>query len=204
MLARHGESEWNRLGIWTGLTDVDLSGRGRMEAQQAGLKLAQCAIDAVYTSPLKRCLSTADEILGVRDDATYIPVIPTPALTEKDYGVFTGKKKFEVRDEVGEEEFRRIRRSWDYQIEGGQSLEQVHAKVAPFHHDTALPRLLDGEDLLVVSHNNTLRAYIKELEDIPPEDMVGVELGTAEVRIYDLDSVGQIIGKTIFTIGDVY
>ena len=206
MLARHGESEWNKLGIWTGLTDVELSEKGRFEAQEAGLKLAPIAIDAVYTSPLKRCLSTVHGILGVRENYGIddIPVIEAPALIEKDYGAFTGKNKREVLEEVGEEQFMRIRRSWDYRPEGGKSLEDVHALVAPFHRETIAPRLQDGEDILVVSHNNTLRAYIKELEDIPSADIAGVELGTAEVRVYDLDAAGQILDRTIYSVGDVH
>jgi len=201
ILARHGQSEWNKLGKWTGLTDV-----GRHEAQRAGLNLASIAIDAVYTSPLKRCLSTVHEILGIRENNGVgdIPVIKSEAITEKNYGVLTGKNKFEVRDEVGEEEFMRIRRSWDYQIEDGESLKQVHARVAPFHHGTIMPRILGGENILVVSHNNTLRAYVKEIEDIP-EDMVGlIELGTAEMRSYDLGEDGQIQGRTVCLIGAVH
>jgi 2,3-bisphosphoglycerate-dependent phosphoglycerate mutase len=130
------------------------------------------------------------------------------ALNEKDYGVFTGKNKQQVRREVGDEGFQRIRRSWGFRPEGGESLEDVHARIIPLHYEKILPLLLafhkDQINILAVSHNNTLRAYIKELEDIPEDQVSDIELGTAEIRIYDFDPEGRIYDKTVHAIGEVH
>ena len=205
ILARHGESIWNREGLWTGLTDIGLSERGNEEATQAGAFLEDTPISRAFVSKLRRARQTVEEILLFQPEAERIPIIEDPALNEKDYGIYTGKNKAQVRQEVGEEVFGLIRRSWDYEIEGGESLSQVHAKVAAFHVERVLPCLEKGETVLIGSHNNTLRAYVKELEGIPEDEVGGIELGTAEVRIYEFDpSMLAITGINSHRFGDVH
>lgn len=205
ILARHGESLWNREGLWTGLTDVELSNLGHEEAAQAGTFLADMPIDRAFASMLRRARQTVGGILRLQPDGARIPVFRDPALNEKDYGIYTGKSKAQVRQEVGDEVFQLIRRSWDYEIEGGESLSQVHARVVPFHVGSVVPCLERGETVLVGSHNNTLRAYVKELEGIPEDEVGGIELGTAEVRIYEFDpSTLAISGVTSHRFGDVH
>lgn len=205
ILARHGESLWNREGLWTGLTDIELSEVGHEEAAHAGAFLANTPIDRAFVSELSRARQTIEAILQFQQNTKDIPVVEDPALNEKDYGIYTGKNKAHVRQEVGEEVFGLIRRSWDYQIEGGQSLRQVHAAVASFHINTVVPCLERGETILVGSHNNTLRAYVKELESIPEANVSDIELGTAEVRIYEFDaSTLAVAGITSRRFGDVH
>ncbi len=188
MLGRHGQSRWNIKGWWTGLTDIGLTDLGREEARASGEFLAKFAIDAMFTSKLRRAENTALGILAVRQDqGLQVPsmVVAAEELNERNYGVFTGKSKQQVRQEVGDDTFQRIRRSWDYQIEGGESLKDVHGRVMPYVNEVIIPRLEHGENVLVVSHNNTLRAVVKDIECIPDEAAAGIELATAEVRVYD-------------------
>lgn len=132
ILARHGQSESNKRGIWAGLTNPDLSPQGRMEATVAGQFLINQRIDTAYVSELMRSHNTLLGIVSARG-IDKIPVITSAALNEKDYGIFTGKNKWQVKDEVGEEMFRLIRRSWKHRIKDGESLQDVHARIVPFH-----------------------------------------------------------------------
>ncbi len=187
ILARHGQSKWNLEGLWTGLTDIDLTDQGREEARSSGEFLAKFAIDTAFTSELCRAQNTLLGFLAVRKKLA----LPEPAVTivpelnERDYGVFTGKSKVQVRGEVGDDVFQQIRRSWDYAIEGGESLKDIHARVMPYVNGTIVPELEAGNNVLVVSHNNTLRAVVKDIEGIPDEAASSIELATAEVRVYD-------------------
>lgn len=205
ILARHGETPWNREGLWTGLTDVELSDTGHREAAQAGAFLSDVPINRAFASRLRRARQTVGGILRFQPNGARIPIFQDPALNEKDYGIYTGKSKAQVREEVGDEAFQLIRRSWDYEIEGGESLSQVHTRVVTFHVSSVVPCLERGETVLVGSHNNTLRAYVKELEGIPEDEVGGIELGTAEVRIYEFDpSTLAMTGVTSHRFGDVH
>lgn len=76
VLLRHGESEWNKLNLFTGWTDVDLSEAGRSEAETAGkmLKEEGFEFDVCYTSYLKRAIHTLDIVLDEMD-CEWLPVI---------------------------------------------------------------------------------------------------------------------------------
>lgn len=195
-LIRHGQSEYNALGLWTGLTDVPLNEEGLAEAQRAADALRDVRLDVGFTSALKRAQETMDEILrclGRMD----LPVISHPALNERDYGDLTGKNKWQVRDEYGEEQWLKWRRSWDYPVPGGETLKDVHARVVPYFQAVIVPELRAGRNVIVVAHGNSLRALLKHLENISDEVIPTVELGTAEVYLYEVDGEGKVLSKEV-------
>jgi len=202
ILARHGVTPYNEEGLWTGITDVDMSPKGYEEVEKGAGIIARYHIDIALTSTLVRGRNTA-KITLAQQKKHDIPLLETPLLNEKDYGVFTGKNKHRVRAEVGDETFMQIRRSWDYKIEGGESLRDVHARVMLLHREVVLPILKSGRTVYISAHNNTLRALVKDLEDIPDKEASGIELGTAEVRIYDF-SDGNFVLEEKHAIGDVH
>jgi 2,3-bisphosphoglycerate-dependent phosphoglycerate mutase len=196
ILTRHGQSEYNAQGLWTGLTDIGLNAEGIAEAQRAGDALRDIRVDVAFTSTLVRAHQTLDAILQ-RIGQTQVRVIKDAALNERDYGDLTGKNKWTVRDEYGEEQFLLWRRSWDYPIPNGESLKDVYARVVPYYQEAILPELRAGHNVLIVAHGNSLRALIKYLEDISNEDIPSLELGTAEVYLYETDAQGAIRAKEI-------
>jgi len=195
-LIRHGQSEWNAAGLWTGLTDISLNEEGREEARRAAEAIRAIRFDFAFTSVLKRAHETLDEILRVTGQEN-LPIIRHPALNERDYGELTGKNKWKIRDEYGEEQFLKWRRSWDYPIPGGETLRDVYQRVVPYYQERILPELQAGRNVLVVAHGNSLRALVKDLEGISDEDIPEVELGTAEVYLYDIDPAGKVLSKEI-------
>lgn len=195
ILVRHGKSEWNKLGLWTGWTDVGLAEEGIEEARQAGLVLKDFRIDAVHVSTLKRAHETWHEIKNTLN-LTHEPKRHA-ALNERHYGIYTGKNKWDVKKEVGEEEFQRIRRHWNHPVTGGETMKDVHDRVAPYFERHILPELMEGKNILVVGHGNNLRALVKYLEKLDDEGVSDLEYGTGEVYCYTFDRAGKIVNKEI-------
>lgn len=196
IISRHAESEWNVLGKWTGLTDVNLTEKGRDEAKKIGEVLADIQFDAVYTSEQKR---THQTLWGILEGAGHadVPHHVSGAINERDYGDLTGKNKWEVKDEIGDEAFTGIRRGWDYPVPGGETLKDVHARVVPFFEAEILPRLQHGENILLVAHGNSIRALIKHLEDIHEDEIANVEMEFGQVLLYHIAPEGHVQHKAI-------
>lgn len=196
VLVRHGTSEWNKLGKWTGLTDVDLAPEGIEDARRMGEAIRDIPIAKVHVSKLKRAHQTFDEIrqlLGLHD----VKPDTHAALNERDYGVHTGKDKWQVRDELGEKAFHDIRRGWDALVLNGENLKDVHGRVVPYFEEKIRPQLLSGHNVLVVAHGNSLRALVKHLDRISDEKIADLEIGFGEVYCYEFDTAGNIVGKEI-------
>jgi len=196
VLVRHGQSLWNEKGLWTGRTDIDLTDEGRNEAKKAGEALTNYSFAIAYTAPLLRTRHTLDGIKAVLKDKTF-PDFITPALTERDYGDLTGKNKWEVEKQYGEKQFLAWRRGWNTPPPNGESLKDVYARVVPFYETDVEPRLMEGENVLIVSSGNELRALIKYLENISDEDIVHTEIKTGEVWEYEVNKDGKVVGKKI-------
>lgn len=196
ILVRHGQSIWNAKGLWTGLIDIPLSGKGKEEAKLVGKSLKDIRIDVAFTSVLKRAKETLDEIKKTLN-LNSLPIVENKALNEKDYGDFTGKNKWEVKKEYGEEKFRQIRRGWSYQISNGESLKDVYNRTVPYYQKEILPKLKEGKNVLVVAHGNSLRALVKHLENISDHDIENLELATGEIYAYNVDVGGNVVSKSI-------
>lgn len=201
VLVRHGTSEYNKLGLWTGLTDVDLAEEGREDARRAAQALRDIPIHRAHVSALKRTHQTLEEMKKVLGLVVEHNV--HAALNERDYGVHTGKNKWEVRAAVGEEEFHNIRRGWDAVVLGGENLKDVHARVVPYFEAHILPELREGHNVLVVAHGNSLRALIKHLERIADDKIHEYEVDFGEVHCYEFDERGDIREKLVRTTGSL-
>ena len=196
ILVRHGESLWNKEGKWTGFTDIELSEKGHDEAKEAGSLLKKYPIDLAYVSVLKRAKQTLDDINATRV-LPVLEVIKDKALNERDYGDFTGKNKWEVKKQVGDETFTKIRRSWDYPIPNGESLKDVYNRVIPYYKKEIEPKLKMGKNILISAHSNSLRALVKYLENISDIDIPKLEIATGEIYVYQIDKEGKIVSKEI-------
>lgn len=195
VLVRHGESEWNAKGLWTGFRDIDLSEKGKEEAREAGQVIKEISFQIAFTSVLKRAKQTLQEMEQVLN--TKIPTIESAALNERDYGDYTGKNKWQVKEQLGEEKFLQFRRSWDFPIPGGESLKDVYQRVTPYYQEYILPELKQGKNVLVSAHGNSLRALVKFLDNIPDSNIAQLEIPTGQVLIYQTDQNGKITSKEI-------
>lgn len=195
-VVRHGESEWNALGKWTGTTDVELTEKGRQDAQKMGEVIKHDLIDHVFVSEQIRTHQTADEMMQ-RMEACVEHYTITGALNERDYGIYTGKNKWELKEEVGEEEFHAIRRGWEHTIPDGENLRMVYERVYPFYRDVIIPLLSQQQHVLIIAHGNSIRSLMKYVESISDEGIAEVEMIFGEVVIYTVDSYGKAINKEV-------
>lgn len=195
VLVRHGESEWNAKGLWTGWTDIGLSNKGREEARLAGEKIKDIPFNLAFVSKLIRSKQTLDEIEKVL--GTALPREESQSLNERNYGIFTGKNKFEIEKELGEEEFKKLRRGWDVPVENGESLKQVYERVLPYYKEKIEPKLTEGKNVIISAHGNSLRALVKYLDNVADEQIPNLEIATGQVYVYNIDSNGKTVSKEV-------
>ncbi len=213
VLLRHGESEWNKLNLFTGWTDVDLTEKGREEALESGklLKDGNYKFDIAYTSVLKRAIRTLNIVLDEMD-IMWLPVIKNWRLNERHYGALQGLNKAETAKKYGDEQVMLWRRSYDVpppaldenderypgkdpryaslkkeEIPLTESLKLTVDRFIPYWLDTIVPSIKDGKKVLIVAHGNSLRALVKYLDDMSEEAIVKLNIPTGVPLVYELD-----------------
>ena len=200
ILVRHGISEWNKLGLWTGWKDPELAPEGYEEARKAGKSIKDITIDIAYTADLKRTISTL-ETIRKEIGKTELETVINMALRERNYGDLAGKNKWEVKEKYGDEQFMKWRRGWDEPIPNGESLKDVYKRVIPYYKSVIIPKLNSDQNVLIVGSGNSLRALVKYLENIPDDEIAKLEIGLGEVYVYQIPPVSHIILSRLFSIG---
>ena len=213
VLVRHGESTWNKENRFTGWTDVDLSEKGREEAKKAGeiLRAEGFDFDLAYTSVLKRAIRTLWFVLDEMD-LMWIPVIRDWRLNERHYGALQGLNKAETAAKHGEDQVKIWRRSYDIQppaleesderfpghdrrydtlsdeqLPRTECLKDTVARFMPLWEEEISEDIRSGTKVLIVAHGNSLRALVKYLDNIPDDEIVGLNIPTGIPLVYELD-----------------
>jgi 2,3-bisphosphoglycerate-dependent phosphoglycerate mutase len=194
ILARHHESEWNKLGKWTGKRDRHLTEYGFAKSEDMGLLIKDLKIHRAFASMQVRSIETLSCMLNVCERYE-VPTEHSAALNERDYGEYTGKNKWEMEKLLGSDEFNRLRRSWNYPIPGGESLADVYNRAVPYYLDKILPTVKTGNNTLVVAHGNSLRAIIKYIEGKSEAEIALIEMPFGSIIIYAVDEDGRMIEK---------
>jgi len=196
VLVRHGESEWNKLNLFTGWKDPDLTEKGVEEARQAGrlLKAAGHRFDIAYTSALLRAQHTLDLILAELSQ-TDLETIRDQRLNERDYGDLSGLNKDDARKRWGEDQVHIWRRSYDVPPPGGESLRDTAVRVLPYYEAEIWPKLKSSKKVIVAAHGNSLRALIMKLEGLSGEEIIKRELATGAPIVYELDDAGKVVSR---------
>ena len=193
VLVRHGQSEWNKENLFTGWKDPNLTEKGIEEASKAGKKLKanEMKFDVMFTSDLIRAQETGRIILEEMDQ-TDITVVKDICLNERNYGDLAGLNKDDARKKWGDEQVHIWRRSFDVPPPGGESLKDTAERVLPYFEANIRTKVVDGLNILVAAHGNSLRALVMELEQISPEEIVKLEIGTGDPLIYECNE-GKIV-----------
>lgn len=196
VLVRHGQSLWNLENRFTGWVDIELSEKGREEAQKAGKEIAGFRFQLAFTSALSRAQQTLDIILKeIRQNE--IPIFKDQALNERHYGDLQGLNKAETAKKYGDKQVHLWRRSYDVQPPNGESLKDTAARVLPYFRSKIMPEIQKGKDVLVVAHGNSLRSVIMSLENLSPEQIVSVEIPTGQPWVYEVDPAGKVLSKEV-------
>lgn len=200
---RHGQSQWNKKNIFTGWVDVSLTKEGVAEATKAGKALSKMSFDAIYTSTLARAQMTLQLIMlenederslyfehsgdrynrGVTDDMQ--KVVIAEDLNERYYGDLQGLNKAEFKTKVGEETFKKYRRSFDVPPPNGESLKMTIDRALPYFDREILPKIKEGKNVLIVAHGNSLRGILKEVLNISDADIVNLEIATGKPLVFE-------------------
>lgn len=211
VLIRHGESEWNKLNLFTGWTDVDLSEKGKTEAHEGGvlLKKEGFDFDVCYTSYLKRAIHTLNIVLAALD-REWLPVIKNWRLNERHYGSLQGLNKSETAQKYGEEQVKIWRRSFDvtpppleesddrsprkqaaYRREPApelpltESLELTIKRAVPYFESVIKQDMQAGKRVLIAAHGNSLRALVKYFEKLTNDQIMNVNIPTGVPLVYE-------------------
>lgn len=187
VLVRHGESTANLTNVFTGWLDVPLSPTGEAEAHTVAEKLRGYPFDAAYSSDLIRAERTLNIIVARPAWAT-IPVHHAAALRERMYGDLQGHNKAETALKYGQGQVDIWRRSYAVAPPGGESLQQTQARAVAFFKAEIAPKLRAGQNILVVSHGNTLRGLRMYLEHLTPQQVEALEIVTGGICVYRFDA----------------
>ena len=200
VLVRHGQSEWNLKNLFTGWKDPDLTDKGVQEAINGGQLLAKEGLefDLAFTSVLTRAQRTCSLILDQIGQSD-LETIKNQALNERDYGDLSGLNKDDARAKWGEEQVHIWRRSYDVPPPGGESLKDTAARVLPYYLTDILPRVMNGQRLLIAAHGNSLRSLIMVLDRLSTEEITGLELKTGEPMVYRLNADTSVAEKIILS-----
>ncbi len=210
VLLRHGESEWNRLNLFTGWTDVELSETGRREAAEAGLllKTESFDFDICFTSYLRRAIETQKLALDAMD-RLWLPEVKSWRLNERHYGALQGLNKAETAAKYGEEQVQVWRRSFDVpppalkegdersprgqaQYRGvdaaelplTESLAITIKRVLPYFEKAIKPEMQSGRRVLITAHGNSLRALVKVFDGLDDDAITKVNIPTGIPLVY--------------------
>lgn len=219
VLVRHGESEWNKLNLFTGWMDVDLSEKGHEEAKNAGklLKAEGYDFDICYTSYLKRAIHTLNHILDEMD-RNWLPVVKSWKLNERHYGALQGLNKSETAEKYGEEQVKIWRRSFNIKppvldendersakrnpmyrdvdkalIPDNESLETTIERAVPFFNEVIKKDMQAGKRVIIAAHGNSLRALVKYFDNLSDDEIIGVNIPTGTPLVYEFDDDFKVI-----------
>ena len=213
VLVNHGESEWNKLNLFIGWTDVPLSEQGRKESIHGGklLKERGYKFDVCYTSILKRAIQTAIHVLEELDQL-YIPILKNFKLNDRHYGALQGLNKKETAEKYGSDLVKTWRRSYDIpppaleeedernpanqdqykhypkkNLPRHESLKDTADRVVSHFNEVIFPDIKSGKNVLITAHGNSVKALIKHLDNISEQEFVELEIPNAIPLIYELD-----------------
>ena len=212
ILVRHGQSTWNLEKRFTGWVDVDLTDKGKLEAEKAGVLIREkkINIDTYYSSLQLRAKNTLKIIQKTLNDEKKF----TEAwqLNERHYGALTGLNKEETSKKLGEKKVHEFRRSWDIRpepldkksplhpvnidiykelpkeiIPNTESLKDTYKRVVTFYESNIKKQLINN-NVLISAHGNSIRALCKYLFNLDDEKISKLEIPTGNPLMLKMDN----------------
>jgi enolase len=174
-IIRHGQSQWNKLNLFTGSKDIDLTDEGIIEAKNC---INNEKFDVAFTSNLKRAYKTC-EIIKKETNQNY-NIIKNDELNERDYGDLTGKNKSETIEIYGENQVKLWRRSVDIRPPNGENLLDVIKRVEKYFNNVIKPEIISNKKILIVAHGNSIRALLVILKIFKLEEICNFEIPTGK------------------------
>ena len=214
VILRHGESQWNKENRFTGWEDVNLTENGVTEAKSAGkiLKDEGFSFDTAYTSMLKRAKETLRHCLIKMNNIDDVKIFEDWRLNERHYGSLQGLNKKETAKKFGNDKVLKWRRSYDISppklskedlshpsnnkkysfisdvvLPSSESLKNVLERFLPLWDNKILDSIKNKEKVLIVAHGNSLRALVKHVNKLTPEEIINFNIPTGIPMVFELD-----------------
>ncbi len=175
-LVRHGETDYHRNNRILGRKDEGLSARGREQALRLASYFEGRRLDAIYSSPLLRCLETAEPVSRAKG----LPIRRAEGLVEIDMGEWDGKSLKEIFEMDPERAAAWLSRPGSVGIPGGENFEQVRKRVSGAFREI-LEGLEKGGNILVVSHGGPIRTLICEVLGLDTDRMFKMRIDLCSV-----------------------
>ena len=216
ILVRHGQSAWKLEKKFTGWVDVDLTEKGKLEAEKAGrlIKQKNINIDYFYSSLQKRATNTLkiiQDVLGHKKDP-----VKTWCLNERHYGALTGLNKIELSKKIGENKVHDLRRSWDTKpdplskespyhplniktyenlpkeiLPDTESLKDTFERVQEYFKREIKEKIINN-NILISAHGNSIRALCKHLLKLDNNQIAYLEIPTGNPLILELNDKFEV------------
>jgi probable phosphoglycerate mutase len=186
-LVRHGESEWNKLKMIQGQSDLPLTDLGRSQAGKIAKRLKSEKIDIIYSSDLKRAVETA-QIIGKELN---LNVSPDKRLREIDFGPWEGKKNKDVLLKYPKEYTTWLQKSYKFKIDGAETLMEVQNRTMSFVNET-LDKNPD-KNILIVSHNVAIKSMILGILNIGIVSYNNISLDNVSLTIIEFGDYNKIL-----------
>lgn len=225
MFVRHGESEFNKQGLFCGWYNAELSPVGLKTATESGqyLKKKGYTFDLAFVSLLTRSIDTLNIILK-ETNYDFIPVTKDWRLNERHYGDLQGRKKEMILEKFGPEKFMEWRRGYnvrppkivtsnptykyvqrDVRYHGiklpeTECLADVVKRVEVFWKKTLVPEIKKGKKIIVAAHGNSIRAVVKLLENTSKEEIVNLNIALGIPLVFEFDKNMNFVKK--YYVGD--
>ena len=170
-VARHGQTIWNAQNKVCGITDVDLTDKGKEQAQALALAANSKRIDLIISSPLKRAVETSRIISNICN----IPMEIDKRLIEQNYGIYEGVDR-------KNEDFLKNKRQFAYRYPNGESMMQVAYRVYGLLDE--ITKNYKQKNVLLICHGGVCRIINTYFRDITNEEFFNYNLGNGELEEY--------------------
>ena len=216
ILIRHGQSTWNLEKRFTGWVDIDLTEKGKLEAEKAGslIKNKKIKIDLYYSSLQLRANNTLKIIQKVLNDKKNFN--KAWQFNERNYGALTGLNKIEIIKKLGKDKVHEFRRSWNVKpeplskespyhplnietykkvpkkiIPDTESLKDTYERVVEYY-EKEIKKFLKNKNILISAHGNSIRALCKYLFKLNNNQISNLEIPTGNPLLIELDKNHKI------------
>ena len=217
ILVRHGQSTWNLEKRFTGWVDVELTEKGKSEAEKSGLLIKEknIEINFYYSSLQLRANNTLMIIQEVlKDKKTFSRAWQ---LNERHYGALTGLNKIEMGEKIGEDKIHEFRRSWDIKpdalskespyhpinietyknipkevIPDTESLKDTYERATKYF-EKEIKKKLENKNVLISAHGNSIRALCKKLFGLDNIQISSLEIPTGNPLVIELNTSSKVI-----------
>jgi len=179
IIARHGQTEGNKKRLWQGISDLELTEEGRIQAKKLAERLKNHNIEIIFVSPLKRARQTAEEIIKFHPEAE---VIVDDDLKEINFGILEGLSREEIKEKYNDIFEEREKDKFNYRIPNGESHADVEKRAL-----RVLEKVLKTKkDSIIVAHGTLNTLFFKNLLKKSHEEIKKHEYNNTSVSIFNI------------------